>query len=126
VKISKPNQQFSRSNSYLCSLKITKKSPEVTRTTIIATPGKHVKLLNPPTLFDSAPSFSHVATFSTPARMVYCAGQVKADVNGKAAEGLEAQVRLAFQNLKECLAAADASLRILSRSHSTSSGGTRI
>jgi len=45
--------------------------------------------------------------------MVYCGGQVGADVNGKAAEGLEAQVRLAFQNLKEGLAAADASLRDL-------------
>jgi enamine deaminase RidA (YjgF/YER057c/UK114 family) len=77
----------------------------------MATPGEHIKLLNPPTLFDSSPSFSHIAAFSTPVQMVYCAGQVGADVNGKAAEGLEAQVRLTFQNLKECLAATDASLR---------------
>jgi enamine deaminase RidA (YjgF/YER057c/UK114 family) len=95
---------------YLYSSKTTAESSEVTRN-IMATAGEHIKLLNPPTLFDSAPSFSHVATFSSPVRMVYCAGQVGADVNEKAAEGLEAQVRSAFRNLKECLAAADASLR---------------
>jgi len=43
--------------------------------------------------------------------MVYCAGQVGADVNGVAAKGLEAQVRLAFKNVDECLKAAGASLR---------------
>ena len=92
--------------------KTTAKSSEV-NSNKMATPGEHIKLLYPSTLFDSSPSFSHVAAFSTPVRMVCCAGQVGADVNGKAAEGLEAQVRLAFQNLKECLAAADASLRDL-------------
>ena len=77
----------------------------------MSTPISHVELFNPSTLFDSTPSFSHVATFSTPVRMVYCAGQVGADVNGKVAEGLEAQVKLAFDNVKECLKAAGASLR---------------
>jgi len=43
--------------------------------------------------------------------MVYCAGQVGADVNGKPAVGLEAQVKLAFENVTECLKAAGASLR---------------
>lgn len=77
----------------------------------MSSPTSHIKLLNPTTLFDSAPTFSHVATFKMPARMVHCAGQVGADVNGVAAKGLEAQVRLAFQNVEECLKAAGASLR---------------
>ena len=78
---------------------------------IMAAPSSHIDLLNPDTLFDSAPSFSHVATISSPVRMVYCAGQVGADVNGKAVEGLEAQVKMAFDNVKECLKSAGATLR---------------
>jgi enamine deaminase RidA (YjgF/YER057c/UK114 family) len=77
----------------------------------MSTSSSHIDLLNPTTLFDSAPTFSHVAIFKTPVRMVYCAGQVGADVNGVAAEGFEAQVHLAFQNVNECLKAAGASLR---------------
>jgi enamine deaminase RidA (YjgF/YER057c/UK114 family) len=42
--------------------------------------------------------------------MVYCAGQVGADVNREPAIGLEAQARLAFSNVRSCLTAAGASV----------------
>ncbi|RDW57249.1 hypothetical protein BP5796_12699 [Coleophoma crateriformis] len=77
----------------------------------MASKSSHITLLNPPALFDSAPSFSHIASVQGPVRLIYCAGQVGADVNAKAPETFEDQVRLAFQNLKICLEAAGATLR---------------
>lgn len=68
-------------------------------------------LLNPAELFDSRPTFSHLAVTAPSVRLVYCAGQVGADVNRNPADGLEAQARLAFTNVKHCLAAAGASVR---------------
>jgi len=62
--------------------------PDFENFTAMSTPtAHHIELLNPTTLFESAPTFSHVATFKSPVRMVYCAGQVGADVNGVAARG---------------------------------------
>lgn len=70
-----------------------------------------ITLLNPGDLFDSAPSFSHVAVTPPSVRLVYCAGQVGADVDRNPADGLEAQARLAFNNIRSCLAAAGASVK---------------
>lgn len=69
-----------------------------------------ITILNPTALFNG-PEFSHVGITPPGVRMIYCSGQVGADVDKVPAEGLEAQSRLAFQNVKTCLAAAGASLR---------------
>ncbi|OAP53723.1 hypothetical protein AYL99_12095 [Fonsecaea erecta] len=71
-------------------------------------PPDHITLLNPKDLFDSAPSFSHVAVASPGVSMIYCAGQVGADINREPAATFEEQARLAFNNVKSCLREAGA------------------
>jgi len=54
-----------------------------------------------------ATGYTHVVR-GTGASTVYVSGQVGVDKDGKVAEGLEAQARQAFANLRECLAAVGA------------------
>lgn len=73
-------------------------------------PKPNVLTVDPHGLFDSRPSFSHVASSLGPARLVTIAGQVGADENGVVPSDLDEQIGFAFANLKQCLAAAGASV----------------
>jgi monoamine oxidase len=67
--------------------------------------------LDPYGLFETRPTFSHVATSTGPSRIITTAGQVGADKNGKVPADYDAQIELAFKNLSRCLEAAGASVR---------------
>lgn len=54
-------------------------------------------------------TYSHVVTVDGPAKWIYTAGQVGRDSTGHIPEPYEEQVKLAYQNLGHCLAAANAS-----------------
>lgn len=76
-------------------------------------PPKHpsaVHTIDPHKLFDSRPTFSHVATSTGPSRIVTTAGQVGADSEGVVPASLDAQIALAFDNLGRCLEAAGATV----------------
>ncbi|KAJ6445382.1 Amidase [Purpureocillium lavendulum] len=66
-------------------------------------PRPNVFAIDPHNLFDSRPTFSHVAVSAPGSRVVMTAGQVGADVNGKVPGNVEEQIRLAFANLTRCL-----------------------
>lgn len=66
------------------------------------------RTIDPHTLFDSRPTFSHVATSTGPSRIIITAGQVGADSNGIVPALLDDQIALAFENLGRCLEAAGA------------------
>jgi enamine deaminase RidA (YjgF/YER057c/UK114 family) len=69
------------------------------------------KLINPAGLYDPAPrAYSHVARLEPGVRLVYLAGQVGEDVEGKVSNDFGAQVRQALVNLQTALAAADAGI----------------
>ena len=68
------------------------------------------RYLNPPTLY-KPPGYSHVVDIKGPGRIVYLAGQLGFDVNGKlvgAPGDFHAQVTQTFENLKAALAAVGA------------------
>ncbi|EED17440.1 mao-B, putative [Talaromyces stipitatus ATCC 10500] len=65
-------------------------------------------MIDPHGLFDSRPTFSHVATSSGATRFVATAGQVGADENGVVPSDIDEQIQLAFKNLKRCLDATGA------------------
>lgn len=70
-----------------------------------------ISFINPPGLYDPQPNgYTHVVTASTPARMVYVAGQGGENAAGELAPDFAAQVAQAFSNLQTALAAADANL----------------
>jgi monoamine oxidase len=73
-------------------------------------PLKEVETLDPHGLFDSRPTFSHVATTTGPSRIVITAGEVGADSNGKVPADYDEQIALAFKNLRRSLEAAGASV----------------
>jgi enamine deaminase RidA (YjgF/YER057c/UK114 family) len=77
----------------------------------VPTPNPHIILLNPPTLAPSKTTLSRGAVVEPPVRMVYCAGTVGADVNKVLADGFEAQLVLALQNVNHVLTAGGASIR---------------
>jgi enamine deaminase RidA (YjgF/YER057c/UK114 family) len=67
----------------------------------------HLRFLNPPTL-SKPPMYSHVVEVIGPGRIIYIAGQLGLDVEGKlvgAAGDFRAQARQTFENLKLALAA---------------------
>lgn len=66
--------------------------------------------IDPTGLFNSRPTFSHVSTSTGPSRIITTAGQVGADENGVVPKSSEAQIELAFINLRRCLEAAGASV----------------
>jgi monoamine oxidase len=67
--------------------------------------------LDPYSLFETRPSFSHVATSTGPSRIITTAGQVGADKNGRVPESYNEQIALAFKNLHRCLEAAGATVK---------------
>ncbi|KAH8805489.1 putative mao-B [Xylogone sp. PMI_703] len=71
---------------------------------------KSAHTIDPLGLFDSRPTFSHVSTSTGPSRIITTAGQVGADENGVVPKSIEAQIELAFVNLRRCLEAAGASV----------------
>jgi monoamine oxidase len=66
--------------------------------------------IDPHKLFDSRPTFSHVATSTGPSRIIITAGQVGSDSNGVVPVSLDDQIALAFENLGRCLEAAGATV----------------
>jgi enamine deaminase RidA (YjgF/YER057c/UK114 family) len=68
------------------------------------------RFINPPTLY-KPPGYSHVVEVKGPGRIIYIAGQLGLDVQGKLAGGpgdFRAQVTQAFENLGFALAAVGA------------------
>lgn len=65
-----------------------------------------IRKFNPPGV--PAPAFySHAAEVTQPVRTVYIAGQVGVRADGSIGEGIGGQTRVAIENLKRVLAAAD-------------------
>ena len=64
-----------------------------------------MKVHNPPTVH-TAPTYSHGIEVPPNARWLYISGQVGAARDGKPQEGIEAQTKQAFENLKAILASA--------------------
>ena len=61
-----------------------------------------------PTGLSKPPGYTHVVEITGPARIVYIAGQLGLDKEGKAVGDFRAQATQAFENLKIALAAAGA------------------
>jgi reactive intermediate/imine deaminase len=71
--------------------------------------GAQVKRINPPAI--AAPTgYTHVVEVTTPAKMVYVAGQIALDRDGKVVgeRDMKAQAEQVFRNLQAALAAAGA------------------
>ena len=68
-----------------------------------------MKAHNPPTVH-TAPTYSHGIEVPPNARWLYISGQMGAARDGKPQEGIEAQTKQAFENLKAILASAGMSL----------------
>lgn len=69
------------------------------------------QLINPVGLYDPAPrAYSHVARLEPGVRLVYLAGQVGEDVEGKVSSDFATQARQALVDLQTALAAADAKI----------------
>ena len=68
-----------------------------------------MKVHNPPTVH-TAPTYSHGIEVPSNARWLYISGQVGAARDGKPQEGIEAQTKQAFENLKAILASAGMSI----------------
>ena len=68
-----------------------------------------MKIHNPATVH-AAPTYSHGIEVPPNARWLFVSGQVGASRDGKPLEGVEAQTRQAFENIKAILASAGMSL----------------
>tara|TARA_R110002060_G_scaffold38650_4_gene49936 strand:- start:83 stop:490 length:408 start_codon:yes stop_codon:yes gene_type:complete len=67
--------------------------------------------MNPPNGPYIRPTYSHIASITSPTRLIYTAGQVGTLPDGSTAAGFEAQAKQAFANLKIALETAGASVR---------------
>ena len=67
---------------------------------------------NPKTISKPFTNYSHVVTVEGAKKLVFCAGQVAADVDGKVLppDDFEAQAKMVMKNLKNALAAGGAKL----------------
>ena len=67
---------------------------------------------NPKTISKPFSNYSHVVTAEGAKKLVFCAGQVAADADGKVLppDSFEAQTRIVMKNLKNALAAGGAKL----------------
>ena len=67
---------------------------------------------NPPNISKPFSNYSHVVTAEGAQKLVFCAGQVAADVDGKVLppDDFEAQTKMVMQNLTNTLAAGGAKL----------------
>lgn len=71
----------------------------------------HIRFIQPPNM--SKQSFSHAVEATLPGRLIYVAGQMGLDINGKlvgAPGDFRAQATQAWQNVKDALAAAGAGI----------------
>ncbi len=71
------------------------------------------RFINPATM-SKPPGYTHVVEATTPGRIVYIAGQLGLDINGKVAGGpndFRAQAEQTFENLKIALAAVGATFK---------------
>lgn len=68
--------------------------------------------INPKTISKPFSSYSHVVTAEDAKKLVFCAGQVAADVDGKVLppDDFDAQAKMVMKNLKSALAAGGAKL----------------
>lgn len=69
---------------------------------------KTIQTLDPPEL-STPPTYSHVSAVEGPAKLIFTAGQVGADKDGKVPESYEDQIKQALSNLTACLKAFGAS-----------------
>jgi enamine deaminase RidA (YjgF/YER057c/UK114 family) len=67
----------------------------------------NTRFINPPEIA-KPPGYTHVVEITGPGRIVYIAGQLGLDQNGKIAGDFRAQTEQAFANLKAALAAVGA------------------
>jgi enamine deaminase RidA (YjgF/YER057c/UK114 family) len=67
---------------------------------------------NPKNISKPFSNYAHVVTVEGAKKLVFCAGQVAADINGKVLppDDFEAQTKLVMKNLKNALAAGGAKL----------------
>jgi enamine deaminase RidA (YjgF/YER057c/UK114 family) len=67
---------------------------------------------NPKTISKPFTNYAHVVTVEGAKKLVFCAGQVAADVDGKVLllDSFEAQTKMVMKNLKNALAAGGAKL----------------
>ena len=70
------------------------------------------RFINPQTLV-KPPGYTHVVEATAPARLVYIAGQLGLDRDGKLSSDFRLQAIQAFENLKAALAAVDAQFQHL-------------
>jgi enamine deaminase RidA (YjgF/YER057c/UK114 family) len=68
------------------------------------------RFINPPAL-GKPPGYTHVVEVTAPGRIVYIAGQLGIDHDGKVAGDIRAQAVQAFENLKTALAAVGGEFR---------------
>jgi enamine deaminase RidA (YjgF/YER057c/UK114 family) len=68
--------------------------------------------ISPKTIAKPFSNYSHVVTAEGAKKLVFCAGQVAADINGKVLppDNFEAQAKMVMKNLKNALAAGGAKL----------------
>ena len=71
-----------------------------------------IKRINPKTISKPFTNYAHVVTAEGAKKLVFCAGQVAADVDGKVLppDDFAAQAKMVMQNLKNALAAGGAKL----------------
>jgi len=71
-----------------------------------------IKRINPKTISKPFTNYAHVVTVEGAKKLVFCAGQVAADVEGKVLppDDFGAQAKMVMQNLKNALAAGGAKL----------------
>ncbi len=71
-----------------------------------------IKRINPKSISKPFSNYSHVVTAEGAKKLVFCAGQVAADTDGKVLppDNFEAQAKLVMKNLKNALAAGGAKL----------------
>jgi monoamine oxidase len=71
-----------------------------------------IATINPSLLQDPTGAFySHISAVAPGAQLLYTAGQVGSDKNGKVPDSLEAQARQVYANIKTCLTEAGATIR---------------
>ena len=71
-----------------------------------------IKRINPKTISKPFTNYAHVVTVEGAKKLVFCAGQVAADVDGKVLppDDFAAQTKMVMKNLKNALAAGGAKL----------------
>jgi enamine deaminase RidA (YjgF/YER057c/UK114 family) len=72
------------------------------------------RFINPSTMSKPV-GFSHVVDISGPGRIIYVAGQLGIDADGKIAGSLREQIAQAFENVREALSAVGAGFKDITK-----------